>query len=217
MQQNIDLSETILKRLPFFIRSVLNPQWHTSVWQWRVAQTEKQAARKRISVWDIKGRLFAEFTGDIEREKDRKKTYMGLRSHLYWFLSLSFFSISLFVSACVSPFDDCVFQVQVVFWFSPNEADGYDSSAFPLSPLTPLTSFTRGVFFPLTFQCTCHPVFSHSLFFSAGLSVVLSLSHIHRQLFSLLRAKTFASLSLSISVSLCLLFCFFSLSSSPNK
>lgn len=125
---------------------------------------------------------------------------MGLRRHLNWFLSLSFFSISLFVSVYVSPFDGSAGCLSV---FPPNEADDYDSSAFPLSPLTPLTSFTRGVFFPLTFQCTCRP------FFSAGLSVVLSLSHFHRQLFSLLCAKTFASLSLSISDSLCLLFCFF--------
>lgn len=105
------------------------------------------------------------------------------------------------------------FQHKLSFGFPPNEAEDYDSSAFPLSPLTPLTSFTRGVFFPLTFQCTCRPFFSHSLFFSAGLSVVLSLSHIHRQLFSLLSAKTFASLSHFLTLSV---FLFFSLSS-PNK
>lgn len=128
---------------------------------------------------------------------------MGLRRHLHCFFffhfppfhSLSVFKYLLLTSVC--------FQQMLFFSFPPNEAEDCDSSAFPLSPLTPLTFFTRGVFFPLTFQCTCLPFFSHSLFFSAGLSVVLSVSHIHRQLFSLLSAKTFASVSLSLSLSLC--------------
>ncbi len=123
MQQNNDLSETILKRLPFFMCSVLNPHWHTSVWQSRVAQTDRLATRKRI--YAICVRHQRKIVCWIYRRhrargrKRQKKMPMGLRRHLYWFLSLSFFSISLFVSVCVSPFDGSVFPVQVVFRFSP--------------------------------------------------------------------------------------------------
>lgn len=37
------------KGYPSLYVIVLKPHWHTSVWQWRVAQTDSQAARKRIS------------------------------------------------------------------------------------------------------------------------------------------------------------------------
>ncbi len=123
MQQNNDLSETILKRLPFFIRSVLNPHWHTSVWQSRVAQTDRLATRKKIYAICVRHQrkiVCWIYRRHWARGRERqKKMYMGLRRHLYWFLSLSFFSISLFVSVCASPFDGCVFPVQVVFRFSP--------------------------------------------------------------------------------------------------
>lgn len=104
------------------------------------------------------------------------------------------------------------FQHKLSFGFPPNEAEDYDSSAFPLSPLTPLTSFTRGVFFPLTFQCTCRP-FSRIRSFSW--LDCQSFSHYHTFTDSYFLCSLLKHLPLSLSSSLCL---FVSLSlSSPNK
>lgn len=121
--------ETMVKKSsPSLHVSVLNPHWHTSVWQWRVAQTDRQSGSeekdfchlcetsKKVCLLNLQETL-----SERERKKwnKNKKLPMGLRRHLYWFLSLSFPSVSLFVSVYVSLFDGRVFPVQVVFSVFP--------------------------------------------------------------------------------------------------
>lgn len=104
------------------------------------------------------------------------------------------------------------FQHKLSFGFPPNEAEDYDSSAFPLSPLTPLTSFTRVVFFSFDFS-----MYLSSLFLAFALFSRLdcqSFSHYHTftDSYFLCSLLKHLPLSLSLSSSLCL-FVFLSLKS----
>lgn len=124
MQQNIDLSETTVKRLPFFICKCFEPTLaHLSLavkgCPDRQAGSEEEDFCHLCETSKEECLLNLQETLSERERKTEKKLPMGLRRHLYWFLSLSFFSISLFVSVCVSPFDGSVFPVQVVFRFSP--------------------------------------------------------------------------------------------------
>jgi len=117
---------------------------------------------------------------------------MGLRRHLHCvfflfffffhflpFHSLSVFTYLLLTSAC--------FQHWLSFGFPPNEAEDCDSSAFPPSPLTPLTYFTKGVFFSFDFSMYLSSLFlTFALFLGWTVSRSLNITHSQTAIFSAL-------------------------------